>query len=322
MALPLVELGALALVLWAVAMALAAALLMQKIGSVLGGLPAIGGAIQSAMNKVAQEITNAAGTLENGIDSLIGASWHALAGFTNTLWHEIEAHSGIIAQYGGMLGKLIDFALHVKALATHAARNLEHGLARVGQLARTIEHLAHRVKALEHDWAHGIGDDVLPRIKSLERKITHVTHDVIPAVESAEEALARDVTALGEYIRTNFLSTTTDAITAAVALGLAALGLGGLRCSTLTNMLGKRACGLWSDLEGLLGLFADTILLTNICELLPVLETAVSDVADPLVVTLADVGAGLCSGGIGAPPALSVPALSLPANPGFSLNLP
>lgn len=271
MALPLVELGAFALVLWAVAMALAAALLMDKLASVFDGLPVIGGKIASLFKSAAQAITNAAGSLENGIDHLIGASWHALAGLTDSLWNEIKAHSGILAQYGGTLGRLLNFVLHLKALAGHAAHSATHGLSRIAGIERELGRLEKREKALAHEVAKGIGDDVLPRIKSLDKALHNITHKVIPGLRSDVAAAEGDVTALGEYVRAHYLANTEDAIAAATAVGLAALGLGGLRCDSNPFKNNRNACGLWGDLSTLLGLAAIPLEIASIYALI---ETA------------------------------------------------
>jgi hypothetical protein len=320
--LPLVALDVLALVLWTVAVALAIALIIRKIGAVFAPVPVVGGYISGALGDVATAIANAAGSLESGIDSLMGAAWHALASYMDRLWHHIEAEAALSAQQAELLGGFLYRHLGIQAAVRSLEqdyRGIEHG---VKDLTREWHGLEAEVRKLAHDLTHGIGDDVLPRLKQLDREVTKIDDVVLPKIRAEVAGAEADIAGLRKWIADNFPAIGTAALTTAIAWALSQLGLGGLRCSSLTNMLGKRGCGLWKDLEGLLGLFADTVLLTNVCDLLPVLETAVSDVATPIVVTLTDVGAGLCSGGIGAPPALTVPALSLPATVSDALNLP
>jgi hypothetical protein len=319
---PLVALDVLVLVLWTIAAALAIALIMKEIGKVFSGIPVVGGAIAGAVNAVAQAVTWAVGKIETGIDKLIGAAWHLLAHYMDVLWHQIEGQASLLTQFAQMILNLTHAHALLRALVHRAVGTAQAILPRVKSLEREWHGIEHRVKVLERDIAKGIGHDLRIQVKALEREVTTIESKVIPKVESAEQALARDISALGDYIRSNFVSTATDAITAAVAVALGAMGLSGLRCNSLLNSLKNRGCGFWNGLEDLLGLFVDTLLLTNVCELLPILETVVSDVADPLVIALTDIGAGLCSGGIGAAPPLKVPALSLPANPGLTLNLP
>jgi hypothetical protein len=64
------------------------------------------------------------------------------------------------------------------------------------------------------------------------------------------------------------------------------------------------------------------LIVASICEVIPLLETAFSAIAAPLIGTVAAAGAGLCNPGDAQAPALSVPSLSLPASPGVTLDLP
>lgn len=95
-------------------------------------------------------------------------------------------------------------------------------------------------------------------------------------------------------------------------------GLGSAECRGKVKGICGTSSGAW---ENLLGLFADIIILTDICHVLPLLEEGLSAVATPLVEGLTDVGAGLCSAGYAGPAALSVPTLHTPAAPGFTLAL-
>lgn len=321
-ALPWVGIDILLVVLWTIAAALAIALIMDKLAAVLDGVPGIGGWLASHVRGMAQAITNGCGQLMHGIEGLVGSGLHLLARYFDTLFSQFVAHASVVAHLAQIVGNQIYSVSGLRSLVhglTRSFHGIEHG---IRTLVRAWHGIEHRVRRLEHELARGIGHDLRITVKALERELHTAETKTLPAIESDVRTVAGDVTALGEYVRANFLSSAKTAIAAAVAVGLAALGLGGLRCSTLTNSLANRGCGLWKDLEGLLGLFADTLLLTNVCELIPLLEAGISEVADPLVVALTDVGAGLCSGGIGPAPALPVPALSLPSSPGFTLNLP
>lgn len=251
---PLVALGTLTLVLWVIATATAIAVVVGYITGWLQGLPFPLNKMAAVTQALAEAVTAACGKLESGVDGLIGAAWHSLARLTDALWEEIEAHSGVLARYGGTLGKLIDLALHLKSYATHAAHSLAAGIGNVRALSRALTHLERRVKVLEHDVAHGIGEDVLPRVKSLDRELHHLEHKVIPKIRQEAQAAEGDVTALGQYVRDHYLANTTDAIEGAVAVGLAALGLSGLRCESNPWKNNPNACGLWGDLSDLLGL--------------------------------------------------------------------
>jgi hypothetical protein len=289
--------------------------------SILNGLH-LGGVFGGVLTATEQAVSNALGSAEAGIDKAIGASFHALSRLTDWLWREFKSHSLIASLLAAFVAELAR-AFHGVRSVVHDVAKAAHGVGgRVKALEKEYHGIEHELHHLEHEISKGIGDDVLPRIKSLEKGLTHVENKVIPDIRSIAQTAENDVAALRKWVTDNIPLIGTSVFAGAVAVALGALGLGGLRCNTLLNSLKNRGCGLWSGLEDLLGLFVDTLLLTNVCTILPFLETAVSDVADPIVIALTDVGAGLCSGGIGAAPALQVPALSLPASPGFSLQLP
>ena len=296
--------------------------LFQPIIGAVGHIPGLGGAIGGALHSVEQSLSNALGTVENKLDALMGASFHKMAEASNWLWREIKSHAHVIALISPLVAELFNIYAALHRLVHELTKGAHSVTSLIKTLTKEYHGIEHRVKTIERELARGIGNDVRTRVKALERALTRVEDKVIPAIESGVATAENDVTALQKWIAQNVPLIGTTALVGAVAWALSRLGLGGLRCNSLTNALGRRGCGLWSGLDDLLGLFVDALLLSNICALLPTLEGLVSDVADPLVVGLTDVGAGLCSGGIGPAPLLAVPALSLPANPGVTLNLP
>lgn len=326
MVLALPELIAYALLFLALALAFASRKITQAL---LGGLiaalqaiPLIGGKLASPLRAVESAIVGACESIETGIDNLMGLVWHNTARLLDWTWREIRSHAASIAAIAPLVGTGLSLYHGVRAIVRHLEQvwhGIEHG---VRTLTREYHGLERQVHQLEHDLAKGIGADVLPQIRSLDHELHKVTTQVIPAIESGVATAEHDVTALGEYVRANYLSNATDVIAAAVAVALGALGLGGLRCNSLLNSLKNRGCGLWSGLEDLLGLLVDVSLFASVCEVLDFLSPFVSEVAAPAVTELTAAGAGLCSGGIGAPPALPPVTLSLPANPSITLNLP
>lgn len=237
--------------------------------SALSSIPLIGGKLAAPFSGAERAIVGACASIESGCDRIMGASWHATARLMDWTWKEIRSHAAALAEMATPLGALITLYHGLRALV-HSFASVAHGAAsEIRTLTREYHGIEHRVKSLEHAIGAGIGADVLPRIKTLEREVAHVEGKVIPAVEGAETALQNDVTALGEYVRANYLSSATDAVTAAVVVALSALGLSGLRCNGLLNSLKNRGCGLWNGLEDLLGLFVDAVILTDLCAILP-----------------------------------------------------
>lgn len=298
------------------------AAMFQTLINDLKAIPVIGGKLASPLEGIAQAVSNALGAAEGRIDQALGASMHAMARLTEWTWREFKAHSGVIAAIASITANLATGYHALKSLIHHTAHGIAGVLPRVKTLEKEWHGIEHRVGRIEREIGKGIGHDLRIQVKALEGEVAKVEDKIIPNIRSIAQGAEADVTALRKWVSDHALVAGTTAFAGAVAWAIGRLGLGGLRCSGLLNSLNKRGCGFWNGLEDLLGLFVDTLLLTNVCTLVPVLESAVSAVADPLVIALTDVGAGLCSGGIGPSPALAVPPLSLPASPGFTLNLP
>lgn len=292
--LPLVALDVLVLVLWCIAVALAIALVLDHLSSILAGVPWIGGKLSDAVKAMASAISNAASAIEGGADHLIGAAWHALSRYVDKLFEQFVAHSRVLVHLARVVGELVYSHSGLKSFVKSVAVAAHDALKLADKLQKEYHGIEHRVRTIEREIAAGIGSDVLPRIKTLEREVANVEGKVIPAVEGAEKALANDITALGEWVRANFVSTATDAISAAVAVALAALGLGGLRCSNFTGLLSKWGCGLGRLLDDLLGLMIAGLALEAICDFLPLVEAVFGAIVGPTVHLLNEVPLGSC----------------------------
>lgn len=318
----IVDLAPLAALVVAVALILLVRAIVQGLFSPLFNVPGAGGYIRSAVTAAIHALNSAVGLAVAGIERLVGASWHLTSRLTDWLWDELKKHANLIAYISPLLASALLALRGIKYLAHHAASLVHSVPARFKAVAHEVEHLLHRVKAIEHDLTHGIGNDVLPRIKALDKRVAHLADDVIPAVEGANEALAKDITALGDYIRSNFLSSATDAVTAAVAVALSALGLGGLRCSSLLNSLSNRGCGLWNGLEDLLGLLFDAVIFLDLCHVIPEATTLFAEFEAPLTDLISSAANAACATQTDAGGKLPTPTLYLPSNPGLVLSLP
>lgn len=255
-ALPLVALDVLALALLAIAVALAIVYIMRSLGSVLAGAPVVGGWLARAVNSMAQVITNAVGHLESGIDRLIGAAWHQLARYTDELWHAVENQSLALLHLAKISGTHVVGVTAFRS-AIHALRTaITNTGARVGHIARDVTHLRARVKTLENDLTKGIGEDVLPRLRSLDRELHKALTKTIPGIRTIANEAEAEVTALDQYIAQHIPAAGTKEFAEAVAVALAALGLSGLSCESNPFRNNRNACGLWNDLSALLGLAA------------------------------------------------------------------
>jgi hypothetical protein len=292
---PLVALDVLVLVLWTIAAALAIALIMKEVGNVFRGVPIVGGAIAGAVGAVAQAISWSVGKLESGIDKLIGAAWHLLAHYMDTLWHQIEGQASLLTQFAQMILKLIHAHALLRALVHKAVGTAQAVLPRVKRLEREWHGIEHRVKVLERDIAKGIGHDLRIQVKALEQDVTKLENKVIPSIRSIANTAEADVSALRKWIADNALVAGSAALVGAVAWALGRLGLGGLRCNSLLNSLKNRGCGLWKGLEDLLGLFIDAVALTHLCDLPRWIEELFSPLLGELTSLISGAANSLCA---------------------------
>jgi len=277
--------------------------------STLGKLPVIGGWIDATGHQIEQRITNALGAVVVKLEAGIGAAWHWQARIVDWLGREIGRHANLLMLIASLLAPV------------GAIRSLVYSII---DARRLIGSLVHRLEGIGHDLVgrighveRGIGADVLPRIRSLEREVNgEIVRERLRA-RAAERTAEREITNLWKWTRTHTLEAGTLAFAGAVAWALSRLGLGWLRCSSLSR-LGKRiGCGGFGALEELLFGAVTALAVTDICDF-AALAYGVAQDLEPLLLGLVDVENALvgCHGAT-APPALSIGRLSLPvvANP-------
>jgi hypothetical protein len=274
----LLELGLLLLTL---ALAVIATLFVEALfGSLIRALKAIGlgGIVTDWLKSIEHAITSALAGVERGIDSGIGHSFHAFARLLDWQWREIKAHALALLKIATPVGALVELYRGVRALVHH----LSHSNSLRASQVKTIEHELHgievKLKHLEHDVAKGIGDDVLPRIKSLDRELHKVTHETIPAIRAAENSDALSIGNLWDWVRSHVAVPGTAVFTGAVAIALSSLGLGWLRCNSNPFNNNRNACGLWGDLARLLEIAAIPLEIATIYELVEVAQKVTEDV--------------------------------------------
>lgn len=319
MTIALPALGGLVIVLWVIAIALLIAVILGFVAGVLHGLPYPINQLAGPVNSLASGISNACYQAIHITEKYVGAALHHLARYADKVWHSIET------------GQAYDYqAAKVAEIHAHAINRLgtrQHALARaaptaagqIRDLRREYNGIAHQVRDLQRELGHGIGDDVLPRIKRLEREAAQVRKQIRDVVIPAENTLTGEIGNIFDWARGKaaLLGIGTFATAVAAALGLKSLS--GFLCNEFRNILGRGCSGLWGGLDDLLGLFVDVLIFTNVCDILDFLSPLVSDIAAPVVTALSDVGAGLCKGGIGSPGALGGPQ---PTPPGFYTGTP
>lgn len=282
-------------------------------GSLLGKLPVVGGWIDAGAHKIEQRITSTFGGFAAQLEGIVGQSWHSMARLVDKIGHEIAAHAGLLATLVTFIpgGSVIMGLYKEVQLARQLVARIAHELVGIGH------DVGHRVKVVER----GIGNDVLPRIRSLDHRLDRVIGRDIPGLRVGERTLTRELDSLRTWVHKHALAAGTAAFASAIAVALAKLGLDWIRCTNARGMFKKRGCNMWSGLESLLATLVDVLLITNMCAVIPWLEEGFSIVAAPLVSTLTTAGAGLCAPGSSPPELLPGASLHLPASPDSTLYL-
>lgn len=292
---PLVALDVLVLVLWTIAAALAIALIMREIGNILAVIPVVGGYLARAAGAIGNAVSTAVGFIERGIDHLIGAAWHLLARYMDELWHQIETQSGLMAQFGQIIGNELYKVTGLRSLVhrlEQAWHGIEHG---VKTLTREFNGIEHRVKTLERQLVKGIGHDLRIQVAGLENEVTHLERRVIPDVRRGIRTAEGEVTQLEQFIKALPGVRYGEWAAGIVAAGLGAELLNLFKCPTFLNKTLGRGCGLWNALEDILGLFGGLFLFTAFCDFLPTLEQAAGVVLAPVISLVSTFADGACS---------------------------
>ena len=212
-------------------------------GSAVGWIPGVGGWLKGKVEDVAHKITSELGKVVTNLEARIGASWHALARHVDWLGREIARHADLLLRIAHDLvtANIVDLI----RLEVQGAKRLLHAFHK--QFVGIGHDITIRVKNVER----GIGADVLPRIRSLDRRLSREITREKARARTAEHALEREVTALGKWVRSHPWTVVTDAFIAAVAVALARLGLSWARCNPFQQNA-KALCSShpdwWADL--------------------------------------------------------------------------
>lgn len=288
--------------------------LLGTAASATSWIPWIGSAVSSGLHKAEQHIVHVFAEAASGVESAIGWSWHVSARLVDALGREINSHANQLWALANSMPAVAFVAALLNDLRkhTHAITKLWDTV--FSHPASLVRPVTAKVTALERY--------TRANVKALDHALDGVIEHDIPSLRKRTKTLEGELSRAWDAIRANRLALGSLAFVGAVSLALSRLGLGSLRCNNAQSLFKRRGCGLWNDLEGILGLLADAVFLTNICTVIPWLEEGFSVVAAPLVSALAGAGAGLCQPGSSPPAELATPALYLPAAPSTSLYLP
>ena len=308
----LAELGFVAAVLVVISFIVLLAYIVAGVVAILEKFPVVGKYFVGIAEEIIHGINAAAGRAVSGLFKLVGASWHQLARYTDWLWREFESHANVIAALAGPVGLLWTAYSGIRALVHRLTATNVHADTRLKAVTRELGRLERQERHLERDLRQGIGEDVLPRIKTLDREIHKIRTQTIPAIKAADAQAESAISNLYEWAKGKASLLGVGTFAFAVAAVLDTLGLGGIRCPSFGNLFNKRGCGLWNLLDDLLGVVVSALALEHVCDFLGILEDAFGAVVGPVTHLLTEVPLGGCEKPPDSWPQLSVAAGPLP----------
>lgn len=254
--------------------------------SAVGWIPYLGNLIEKPIADIEHKVVGFLGHLESDIDNQLAMHFHKLARIADRMLYILELGTLLaVATVAHLLGK-VDWKD-----VQHLWRELHKTVTRTETITKTITKTIVRNETIVK---HVVLRNIIPRFKPLEYEITHALPAKIERAEDIGQEALKKAEQAQHILRSKPWTKPWELPAAAVALALAKLGLDWLRCNTLGNIMKRRGCNFWSDLEGLLGLFADVAIFSAMCEILPLLTTAFTDVATPFVRALTDATRKLC----------------------------
>jgi hypothetical protein len=160
------------------------------------------------------------------------------------------------------------------------------------------------------------------RIAGLEGELGHLEDWTIPRLRDRVKGVEDSLTHAWQRIRGRTVVLGLAAVAGAVAVALTHLGLNWITCRNWKR-IGRDVCRLPTHwISDLLALVADFFVLETICQAIPLLERAFSDIAAPFVETLTTASAKICSPKSAWAKPLQVPTLNTPEQPSLTLHLP
>ncbi len=259
------------ILVWAVGFALCllcvylAKALFGAADSAVGWIPWLGKIVTKPLTSIEQKIVSFMSQAAASSDAKMGAAFHELARVIDWIGEEINRHANLLE----LLAGIVAGAAGLSALQQAIAQLFRHSKA----AQATATHALKTAIALPRTIRHGIGEDVLPRIKSLERTVGGVIAWDLPGIRAGERSLGRGLDSLWKWTHRHTLLAGTLGFTAAVGWALSRLGAGWTRCNNW-NRIGKQVCSSpLGDVEALLGLVATGAVLADFRELIKLAQS-------------------------------------------------
>ena len=280
--------------------------LLGSLSHITSIIPGIGGVTSGVIHRAESAVTDALGKAEAFFDAKIGAALHECARLIDWTYRELKNHSNLL------------YALATVAIGPAAVGAIRAGISVVHGEVHLVQHRITaayaRILRLEHRLQHTITAGVLPRLGRLEREYDHIIDRDIAGLRARTKATEAELSRVWNYVRSHPWTVVTDAFVGAVAVALARLGLGWIKCPALGRIGRRFGCGGFDLLEELLAAEIVALAAADLCDF-SALVTSAAEGFVPALTALVDVEDALvgCHGAT-RPDPLPLPVLRLPPN--------
>ena len=207
--------------------------------SLVGEIPGASWLLDKTVQTPLQELSNAMGSWEQGLDHEIGVSFHRLAQVVEMLARFVERAYHDDQGLGIWLRGVAD-----NVASGHAEADLVRDVA---EAADSIGHHAVSYAATVDEELHGIDETLRDRLDGVEKTLRDAVAGSIGAIEREVGDLKQQAGDAWELLRRHEKALGRAGITAGVGVALGELGGSWIRCDS-NQALGKAHCGLPKNL--------------------------------------------------------------------------
>ena len=228
-------------------------------GGAIGWIPFVGGWAKHRVEDIAHKIASTMAGAMGFADQRVAAAIHDAARLSDWIGREIASHSDQLVALAQLLTGQLPTSFLLKELhrLTHLGDQGAQALRGIGQ------DVIPRIKTVER----GIGADVKPHLRALDRELGRIEGKVIPGLAGELHGLEHGALDLWKWVLRHPRTAATTAFAGAVAWALAHLGVSWIRCNNWRK-IGKQVCGTPArDIEGLLGLIAGAFTIADFRDL-------------------------------------------------------
>lgn len=268
------------------------------VSGAVGWVPFVGKIVSHKIEDIEHKIVSIIGGYGHHFENQFFTRWHSLAAMLRQWAAQIEDTSVTVWHVGRAVAKLTG------ELALGNTKGLHAYLHRLEKYINGV--IAARLAHVGKIAGHAAPASVTRAVGALAGELDHVIEWDLPKLRARTRRVEDSLDRLWKRVKGLDKVVVDTAVVGAVAVALARLGLGWLRCTSVKNLGKKIGCGGFAALDDLLFGAVTALAVTDICELAAG-ATVVAEGIRPLLIELVDVENALvgCHGAT-APPALTL----------------